>query len=527
MSILKIEPGAINANADFSLGSLSVTGNINVGAAIIAATGSGALAFTTTSGTFGITANTVNFLNTVSNTSIAPGGSIVTESLTPRIVSVAYVGNDTAAAVAGGETLTITGSGFNYGAGVYISSAIVAVVTVNGPTQITFTSPAKAAGNYVLGVVNPDGASAIFVPGIQYSGVPTWTTAAGSLGAFDASTSFTSSFLATSDSAVLYSIVSGSLPPGITLNSATGVVAGTLPAVGTSTTYNFTVGANDAENQSTNRNFSITVTAVAAPGQQEFVTAGTYSWTAPAGVTTVSAVVVGGGGAGGVQYPYDAAGGGGGGGLAWKNNISVTPGQVYTVVVGAGGASRYSGAGVGASGQNSYFGTAQLVQGLGGEGGRFYGSAGGLGGVYVGDGGGNGGNGGWNPYGNICGGGGAGGYTGNGGNGSSISLGASTAGSGGGGGGGGSDPQGYPSRGGGGVGIYGQGANGAAGADINYNPESGGGGSGGTSAPNNGSQAGGVYGAGGGATGGGGGSGAVRIIWGAGRAFPATNTSNV
>jgi hypothetical protein len=29
--------------------------------------------------------------------------------------------------------------------------------------------------------------------------------------------------------------------------------------------------------------------------------------------------------------------GGGGGGLGWKNNIAVTPGQSYTVVVGAGG----------------------------------------------------------------------------------------------------------------------------------------------------------------------------------------------
>jgi hypothetical protein len=29
---------------------------------------------------------------------------------------------------------------------------------------------------------------------------------------------------------------------------------------------------------------------------------------------------------------------GGGGGLGWKNNIEVVPGQSYTVVVGAGGA---------------------------------------------------------------------------------------------------------------------------------------------------------------------------------------------
>jgi hypothetical protein len=76
MSILKIEPSAINTQADFSLGSLTVAGNVNIGGATIAETNSGALAFTTTNGAFDITANTVNFLNTVANTSIAPGGSI-------------------------------------------------------------------------------------------------------------------------------------------------------------------------------------------------------------------------------------------------------------------------------------------------------------------------------------------------------------------------------------------------------------------------------------------------------------------
>jgi hypothetical protein len=39
--------------------------------------------------------------------------------------------------------------------------------------------------------------------------------------------------------------------------------------------------------------------------------------------------------------------GGGGGGLAWKNNISVTPGGTYTVVVGGGGGTGLSGAGSG------------------------------------------------------------------------------------------------------------------------------------------------------------------------------------
>ena len=71
---------------------------------------------------------------------------------------------------------------------------------------------------------------------------------------------------------------------------------------------------------------------IVASGQIAYTTPGTYSWTAPAGVTSVCVVCVGGGGSGGAGY---YVGGGAGGGLAYKNNISVTPGSSYTVVVGA------------------------------------------------------------------------------------------------------------------------------------------------------------------------------------------------
>ena len=80
------------------------------------------------------------------------------------------------------------------------------------------------------------------------------------------------------------------------------------------------------------------------PGQQAYTTPGTYSWTAPATVTSVCVVCVGGGGFGWVRSD-GGGGGGGGGGLGWKNNIPVVPGTSYTVVVGAGGTSAASLAG--------------------------------------------------------------------------------------------------------------------------------------------------------------------------------------
>lgn len=79
-----------------------------------------------------------------------------------------------------------------------------------------------------------------------------------------------------------------------------------------------------------------------APGQTVYTSAGSYSWVAPANVTSVSVVCVGAGGGAGMYN----GGGGGGGALFYRNNISVTPGNTYTIVVGARGqANRGSGGG--------------------------------------------------------------------------------------------------------------------------------------------------------------------------------------
>jgi len=222
---------------------------------------------------------------------------------------------------------------------------------------------------------------------------------------------------------------------------------------------------------------------------QTYVGNNTYSWVAPSGVTSVSVVAVGGPFSGN-NCP--------GGGLGWKNNITVIPGNSYTVVAGG----------------TSYFICQSLVAGLVGSGG--------VGGTYNGDGGGNGGNRSCPSAGSNGGGGGAGGYTGNGGNGGAQPSNAGlTAGAGGGGGGGiaTANPMAYQGQGGGGVGLFGQGASGAAGYCN--------GGSGGTNGAGGfvgGSSGGGTYGGGTGGGGGTAGGGAVRIVWpGNTRLFPSTN----
>ena len=278
------------------------------------------------------------------------------------------------------------------------------------------------------------------------------------------------------------------------------------------------------------------------PGNQSFTSTGTSTFTVPAGVTQVSVVCVGAGGKAGIGNSGQA---GGGGALAYKNNITVTPGSTATITVGAPG--NHSGNNGNAGGLSKFtYNSVDYAIANGGGGGNGNGESGGnpgAGGTIGGsnDGGGNGGAGGQDTqnYGGP-GGGGAGGYTGNGGNGAtSQANGAGAvngqAGSGGGGGGGGKGGQSEcAGGGGGGVGLFGVGSSGNGGGGQGQNNNTSGGGNGGSNGNNGGGGGGqgnhaggngGTYGGGHGGpqssgSGGAPGQGAVRVIWGMGRSFP-------
>jgi hypothetical protein len=240
-------------------------------------------------------------------------------------------------------------------------------------------------------------------------------------------------------------------------------------------------------------------TTIVSGQEPPYTTPGSYTWVAPAGVTSVCAVVVGGGGnmgsAGGSATcgPMTKSGGGagayggGGGSLAWANDMPVTPGASYTVVVGAAG------------GNSSFLPGVSASQSGGGVGGTGGGSGNGTGG-------------------------GAGGYTGDGGTLLGSNYGTGGAGTGGGAGSGGAAPNSAGA--GGGVGLLGQTTNGAGGLSTGGG---GGGGSGGAKGGDAAAGGGGLYGGGGAYGVGGGGSnagasGAVRIIWGTGRSYPLNAT---
>ena len=268
----------------------------------------------------------------------------------------------------------------------------------------------------------------------------------------------------------------------------------------------------------------ISMVSTTAPyGDASFTTSGAATWTAPTGVTSVSVVCVGGGGGGG-STNGGGGGGGGGGGLGWSNSISVVPGTSYNVQVGVGGTEDSL-----IHGGDSYFISTGTVCGFGGNSSNS--SLGGAGGTFFPSAqGGNGGSPSNSGTFDSTGGGGAGGYSGDGGGSSTNQNGF--AGLGGGGGGGAAGGTSDAGSGGGGVGLLGEGTSGIGGIYTGNDAGAGGtggsgGGNGATGVSHNG--VGGAYGGGGagselnGETGNGA-SGAVRILWGAGRSFPSTDT---
>jgi hypothetical protein len=246
-------------------------------------------------------------------------------------------------------TITITGSNFKNGSAVYVTGPGVSNVERALSTTFVSSSELTAASNaasvayiggasYGIKVVNPSGLSSFLDPAGTVNREPVWSTGAGSLGTiYDTARSGYSTQVVATDAdgdSVTYALQSGSLPNGTTLNTSNGTISGNISAVGSNTTYTFTIRAT-AAGISTDRTFSITVNApVASTFSAQIGTYSPQTWTKPSGVTSFTVYMWGAGGGTGANNTGIPGGAGG------YSTATVTTGsgsQNFGVFVGQGG----------------------------------------------------------------------------------------------------------------------------------------------------------------------------------------------
>ena len=180
-------------------------------------------------------------------------------------------------------SVTISGTNFT---SVPLVQAINSTGAITFADSVSFTNATTIVaaftlttdGTYFIRVENPNGlavrsSSAL----LTVSDAPTWTTSAGSLGTFAAGDSISLSVAGSGDSTLAYSettavLTSNANTPAATmnlsLNSSTGAITGTAPTPTSATTYTFTLRVTDAQSQTADRQFSISITVGVTGGGQ-------------------------------------------------------------------------------------------------------------------------------------------------------------------------------------------------------------------------------------------------------------------
>ena len=196
---------------------------------------------------------------TINGSAVSLGGSVTIGETKPTISSISPTVIENTQ-----TSITITGTNFVNGINVEAiatNGAIIQAdtVTFNSATSVSAAFTISTDATYFLRLENPDGnavrsSSAL----LTVSDAPAWTTSAGSLGSNAAGSSVSYTVAATG--ATSFSKTTGTFPGGVSLNTSTGVISGTESGATAETTYSFTIRATDAEGQTADRAFSITIT---------------------------------------------------------------------------------------------------------------------------------------------------------------------------------------------------------------------------------------------------------------------------
>ena len=196
---------------------------------------------------------------TINGSAVNLGGSVTVGETKPTITSISPT-------VIENTQTSVTIAGTNF-VSVPTVEAIGSTGAIVRADEVSFSSSTSIVakftlpvdGTYFVRVENNDGlavrsSSAL----LTVSDAPAWTTSAGSLGSNAAGSSVSYTVAATN--ATSFAIQSGSLPGGVSLNTSTGAITGTESGATSETTYSFTIRATDAQAQTADRAFSITIT---------------------------------------------------------------------------------------------------------------------------------------------------------------------------------------------------------------------------------------------------------------------------
>jgi hypothetical protein len=270
MAILQIEPNAANANATFTFSGTTVTTDLQIPYGNIAQRpanpNTGSLRYNTESASVEVYDGT--------DWASTGGGSAI--AAIANVVPGTFNGEQ-------GTQFTINGTNFTGDAVVkFVDSSdtefTAFTVTFVSSRQLLATTPQDftvAQGPLSVREIQSSG-TITKLNCIDTGGSPSWVTPAGQIGGDiyrNGSVSVTVTATDPDTSATIaYSVLSGALPVGLSLNPSTGVISGTAPNVGSDTTYNFTLRATDNAGNMSDRAFSMVILQ-GAPGAPTIGTA--------------------------------------------------------------------------------------------------------------------------------------------------------------------------------------------------------------------------------------------------------------
>jgi hypothetical protein len=264
------------------------------------ATGAGTQGTTGTQGTSGTAASTPAVVSDQSNTStgyfMIPNGTTAERPGSPYYGAMRYNTTTGFAEVytSGGWSVmgaapptitTVTPATYNGESGTlftingtnFTSDAVVKFIDVNNTeytaavvsfvnsTQLTATTPQDfTVAQEPLDVrVSQISGTVTKLDCIDTGGSPGWTTTAGQIGGTIYRNGSVSTSVAATDpdtsATITYSVYSGALPTGLSLNTSTGAITGTAPNVGSDTTYNFTLRVTDNAGNTADRAFNMII----------------------------------------------------------------------------------------------------------------------------------------------------------------------------------------------------------------------------------------------------------------------------